>query len=253
MHAIMKAGLLLGLLAALCSGTPVYQAIYRGTNASANSVYSFEIDLTALSSYPTLYLSAKTFQFSGGQMLDGATDSGSGIDSQIWLFSGSLGNLLATSFITGNDDINLTAGQRDSQLLGQAVTGGNQYILALTLHNNDFRGSVGSPITAGFYSAGQWAFVGDRHYAVQIWATPDATPEPSTYVLIASGLVAMVLLSRRIRGLPPRKRYRVCNSVASLAGHLSSVSPLSDLLTAIFTTRPNIRDTDPSIQFGSRR
>ncbi len=199
MKKIIKAVLLLGLVCAACPAATVYQAIHRGSNATANSLYYFDIDLTALGAYPTLFLHAQTFQYAGGQMLDAVTDPGGGIDSQIWLFNGSLGNLLATSFVTSNDDINTGAMLWDSQLLNQPAVGGNQYLLALTLFNKDFLGGPGSPITAGFNSGGQAGSVGDGHYAVQVWATTEAIPEPATYALMSFGLGGMMILSRRRR------------------------------------------------------
>jgi hypothetical protein len=129
----------------------------------------------------------------GGKTLAGLTLGGGGFDPKIFLFSGT--GPTAT-LIASNDDGTCPPGTPsglncfDSSLVLNGLAGGT-YTLALTAFSNT---AIGPTLGAGFTGQGSF-FERTAVFAVDV----QSIPEPMSFMLLGSGLVAMGYFRRRKR------------------------------------------------------
>jgi hypothetical protein len=152
----------------------------------------------------TSSIDAITYSFGGGQSQTGTAVAEGGFEPYLSLFDGS-GNFLASTFSAACPAGANTVGGNcyDTELTGYTLTPG-QYEIAITAWENmSFAENNGPPslLSDGFTGLGNLNGDENLSYGFDVILpgdqTPSAVPEPCTVSLLAAGLAAFAIQSRR--------------------------------------------------------
>ena len=195
---------LIALMALTITYTSAAAISYTG-NLNSNDPNDVALFTFTLSS--TGSVSIQTWGYGGGTNASGTVIAAGGFDTYVSLFSG-VGN--SATFLASNDDGLCPPGNgsvacRDSTL-GVTTLAAGSYTVALTVFDNfSFAENTGSgTLGDGFIGLGNYFDAASNTirtsaYAIDITTKGSGTqtPEPSTFALIAPGLLLVALSQRR--------------------------------------------------------
>jgi hypothetical protein len=152
----------------------------------------------------TTSIDAITYSFGGGQSQTGPAVAEGGFEPYLSLFDGS-GNFLGSTFSASCPAGAHTVGGNcyDTELTGYTLDPGQYEISITAWENMSFAENIGSPLLLSDGFTGLGNLNGDENlsYGFDVILsgdqTPGAVPEPCTVGLLAAGLAAFAIQSRR--------------------------------------------------------